>query len=1095
MIYHRNAQGERGYTLVELSVVIGIIAILVGTTLSLGTARINQQKITSTKDRITLIERALKNYAEVNNRLPCPADGRLNRGDVGFGLAAGPEGDCTTGTISAPRAAGNIVSGTVPINDLALPEDIMFDNWGRKFTYAVDIRHTRIDSFKYNLQNSTCGSIIIADEADSPITTNGMFVLLSHGEDGHGAYHSATAAPWQLNASINNEATLDNAGLDAANADDFDGRYRVMGFFEDGDDANNRFDDIIRYKTRKDWRLTQDIVNENFKLNSKPTITGWTYVPQYTLPSGKVVPAFEVMQYLASDADADGVPESVPDEAPLAGLPFDDARQYCQKLGYNAGMGVTGDGTLMEYDIISETQSASIAHQALDDSRNWVDSCFGDDFVVAGHRDSAPSSHLAGGPDVSEGYYLTGNSANDATAQDRAQRRTIYLPSGSALWDMSGNGNQWSYCDWDYAEGENQYRTDNFADNTAYSLCVGNGLTNRDKFTDGLVTDNLYYEYNDPVGIDKDTNNGKLIDILPKYGYDNDEFLGAFKGHSAATTGVTRSSSYDASSYTGIFRIITGYGDGATPYARVFRCAHNFQGTEFSPRNLEGLDIWYDASDIDADFEEEWTATTVEEDPALLNTAGATCNTTDNICVQQWSNKASNGKWNARSKALNGALFGSDTAMPTFKLNAINGRPAINFSETTAQFFDTWHGTVNGADDGTGYSFNTSEEFTVFVVANAEKYDSILAASDQDANWWPYFMYFPYDMGNKNGNQDYVLLTNLLMAGDDATNDFCKMSDVETSLPNCEAAHTYEKLYESGPHTIDGTIATAETAPHTTNLEVAEARVEITFTADTITPFRQGLFSKDHEFFGTGGHLSFWLLGDDLQARIQDNVSNSYYVDAYDVITPGVEYNVAYEFGTNGLKLFINDVLMDTDPYTGGITTNSEWIVIGGNNWQSTAGTTNNIQDPFDGTIHKVLMYGGSNSDGVNYACAKMGGIENPDDGLTANQTHIATGIFKKGLKNGLTAYVDGATQDVEDSSVEAEDSALNNPAKSCGGDAVDMKLAIGANRNNTDVRTIGNVAEIIIYNRALTNKERIQVEKYLSEKYGVAYKGPRGKQ
>ena len=52
--------------------------------------------------------------------------------------------------------------------------------------------------------------------------------------------------------------------------------------------------------------------------------------------------------------------------------------------------------------------------------------------------------------------------------------------------------------------------------------------------------------------------------------------------------------------------------------------------------------------------------------------------------------------------------------------------------------------------------------------------------------------------------------------------------------------------------------------------------------------------------------------------------------------------------------------------------------------------------------------------------------------------------------------------------------------------------LMIGSQRaNHSDVYTKGDVAEIIIYNRELSNAERILVERYLASKWNIKYKGP----
>ncbi|MCH2547288.1 MAG: prepilin-type N-terminal cleavage/methylation domain-containing protein [Alphaproteobacteria bacterium] len=1078
-----NSTAEQGYTLVELSVVIAIVAVLVGSTLMLGTARIDQQKVDSTKDRMALIERALKNYAEVNGRLPCPGDPRLTSSSTNYGKEASTRGDCTTGTIATPHDSGNIVSGSLPFLELALPTDLIFDNWGRKFTYAVDKRYTATNSFAYNAQNSTCGSIIIADEADDTVTPNAIYALISHGLDGHGAYHTATASPYQLDALVTNVAALDNAGITSAGADAFDNRFRMQGYYEDVSDVNNRFDDIIVYKERKDWRLTKDVIKSDIAMNSKTTLPGWEYVPQYTLPSGKVVPGFEVMKYEASDPEADGVPNTVSGQTPWYSVTYTEARQACQKLGFNAANATTGAGSQMEYDIISESQWLSIAHQALYDSRNWTDSCYGDDVLTTGHRDNNPTNPLVGGVDDQNGYEGTGDSSSDANALKRAQRRTTYIPSGAVLWDLGANVTEWTYCDLNYPE-------DTAAGTPAYSLCRGNGTTDAATYTNGQIITANTFDYNSDLVTD-----GVVDDLIPA-GFDDTIYAGSIKIDDTRTTnlvGLSRGNPW-TSSTSGLFNVRVTH-DGS--FGRGFRCVRNINVPKFTPLNLANLQIWYDASDIDGDFSEEWTTTTNSENAANFETASAPCNATDNYCIRTWRNKAMD-DYHAKSGYLNGGASGTDANRPILKLNSMNGRPTVNFSSTVEQWLDTWHGTTEGGDNGDGFSFNNTDEMTIFVVADASDYDAIVAGNPSDSRWWPFFVMFPYDMGNKTGNIDYVFLTSVLMGGADAANDYCEMSDAKSSWPGlgCMAANSYGKLFETGPHSYGGS-GDGDAFADDTDYHVAEGKLTITFNSTSTTGF-QGIFSKDASGFEAGGHLTVLIENSDVDVRIQSSIAE-YWIRGDNLLVPNVDNTIEFTFGTNGMEYKYNGALIGTDPYTGGITNNTEYIVLGSNCWGCPTGGLSGQQHPFSGTISKVTLHGGSDSSGVNYACAKMGGITTQENGLTANEPHIISGVFKKDTLNGLSAYVDGGTMDTVDSGIQPENKGINSPATSCrenSGDAaelVNVLLNIGMNRHNTDERTMGDVAEIIIYDRALSTKERIEVEKYLSEKYDITYKGAQG--
>lgn len=65
--------GFRGFTLVELAVVIAVIALLLGSILVPLTTQVAQRNISQTRRELEEIREALIGFAMVNRYLPCPA--------------------------------------------------------------------------------------------------------------------------------------------------------------------------------------------------------------------------------------------------------------------------------------------------------------------------------------------------------------------------------------------------------------------------------------------------------------------------------------------------------------------------------------------------------------------------------------------------------------------------------------------------------------------------------------------------------------------------------------------------------------------------------------------------------------------------------------------------------------------------------------------------------------------------------------------------------------------------------------------------------------------------------------------------------------
>lgn len=204
---------RRGFSLIELSVVLVIISLVMGMGLSAGTAYIDRTKADVTRERLKAIRAAIEAHVAANGSFPCPAPLTLVPGTAQFGMAQ----DCTTaaaGLIRLPSAATDTArAGAVPIRTLNLPETHIRDAWDGKFTYIVTKALTA--------DLGADGVLSIQDGAGNPITTppgQGAYMVVSHGRNRAGAYpyrSTAVAVPCGSALDAENCDTNDLVLLDA----------------------------------------------------------------------------------------------------------------------------------------------------------------------------------------------------------------------------------------------------------------------------------------------------------------------------------------------------------------------------------------------------------------------------------------------------------------------------------------------------------------------------------------------------------------------------------------------------------------------------------------------------------------------------------------------------------------------------------------------------------------------------------------------------------------------------------------------------------------------------------------------------------------
>ena len=205
----------KGFTLVEIAIVLAIVALLVGGMLVPVSAQIDQQKIADTRKTIDLIKESLSGFAMVKGYLPCPA------------IAA------TNGNEDRSSGACNKRVGFVPWVTLGTPP---LDAWGHLFRYSVTpafssatapVTLTTASDITIRTRDAT-GVLVNLSNADGiPV------IVLSHGKNGYGATNAqgvAQLSPPAVNLDEVSDASSDRVFVARTQVDD---PTRSGGAFDD----------------------------------------------------------------------------------------------------------------------------------------------------------------------------------------------------------------------------------------------------------------------------------------------------------------------------------------------------------------------------------------------------------------------------------------------------------------------------------------------------------------------------------------------------------------------------------------------------------------------------------------------------------------------------------------------------------------------------------------------------------------------------------------------------------------------------------------------------------------------------------------------
>ena len=242
-----------GFTILELSVVLAVVSLIVGSALAIGATRIQAAKIQDTETKMKAIVDMIDSFVQTYGFIPCPANPQalLTASDFGDGSVDG-SGNCTAANLGG---TGTTRIGVVPTRTLGLAPSVMMDGWNRRITYAMDTRFNTGAKYAPSTPPGTPVTLptppyLTINMNNTLVTNQAVVVLVSYGADGHGAWKAKGGAATVVADPVPTDADeLENANN--ANST-FVQKFRT-----------ETFDDIVYYRVQ--WQFpcirTPDINN------------------------------------------------------------------------------------------------------------------------------------------------------------------------------------------------------------------------------------------------------------------------------------------------------------------------------------------------------------------------------------------------------------------------------------------------------------------------------------------------------------------------------------------------------------------------------------------------------------------------------------------------------------------------------------------------------------------------------------------------------------------------------------------------------------------------------------------------------------------
>ena len=269
MFIKNNKNSDVGFTLLEMSIVVLILGILLvgGINLHLSIVELSEKNLSS--DRIYIVDKAIREYVLKNLHLPCPSNILLPETDKNYEENFGKELRNSDGECSIPSTEeggyfkhDDYIAGGVPTKVLELPSEYAEDAWGNRILYVVDKKYA---GSKIGFFASGGASINIKgtkDENDKVVTNRAIYVLISSGQNGNGAFRDG----------IQND--IDDSLDDAKNIISKTTSFNPV-FIKDINNKN--FDDIVYYRDKNSLIFELDLEDSPCSMNELHNVIDSNY--------------------------------------------------------------------------------------------------------------------------------------------------------------------------------------------------------------------------------------------------------------------------------------------------------------------------------------------------------------------------------------------------------------------------------------------------------------------------------------------------------------------------------------------------------------------------------------------------------------------------------------------------------------------------------------------------------------------------------------------------------------------------------------------------------------------------------------------------